>query len=149
MRKIKHIVIHCSATRANVDEGITLPGEDIGVKEINRWHNDRGFNGIGYHFVVRRDGTIEAGRPLEKIGAHVKDYNSNSIGICLVGGISETGKSENNFEPKQWQALKGLVSKLHLQFPGAEILGHRDFPRVAKDCPCFDAREWAKREGLA
>lgn len=149
MRKIKYIVIHCSASRANVDQKITLPGEDIGVREIRRWHLERGFTDIGYHFVIRRNGTIEDGRPLEKAGAHVAGYNSNSIGICLAGGVSATGKSENNFEPPQWEALKGLLAKLRSHFPQAEIKGHRDFPKVAKDCPCFDVRAWLSDEGLS
>ena len=154
MRNIKYIVIHCSATRANVDMNITLPGEDIGVKEIRKWHTDpepkgRGWRDIGYHYVIRRSGKVEVGRPLEQAGAHVAGYNSNSIGICLVGGVSETGKSENNFEPPQWEALSTLVSRLKKRWPGAIIQGHRDFPRVAKDCPCFDAKKWAKDEGLA
>jgi N-acetylmuramoyl-L-alanine amidase len=144
MRAIKYIAIHCSASRANIDEGITLPGEDIGVKEITEWHKARGFRTIGYHFVIRRDGTIENGRPLAEIGAHVEGYNANSIGICMVGGVSETGKSENNYEPKQWETLKALLARLHREFPAAEIKGHRDFPKVAKDCPCFDVRAWLR-----
>jgi len=149
MRKINAIVIHCSATRANVDEKVTLPGEDIGVKEIAEWHRARGWNGIGYHYVIRRDGTIENGRPLERAGAHVEGHNANSIGICLVGGVSETGRSENNFEPPQWEALKGLLADLRGRFPGAGIKGHRDYPGVKKDCPCFDVRAWLAKEGLA
>ena len=149
MRKIEAIVIHCSATKANVDENITLPGEDIGAKEITKWHLARGFRTIGYHLVIRRDGTIEPGRPLEQIGAHVENYNANSIGICLVGGLDEKGKAENNFEPKQWAALKAKLVELKKAFPGAVIKGHRDYPEVKKDCPCFDAGAWAKREGLA
>ena len=149
MRKIEYIVIHCSATKANVDEKITLPGEDIGVKEIRRWHIQRGWSDVGYHFVIRRDGTVEEGRPLARIGAHVQNYNANSIGICLVGGLDEKGGAENNFEPPQWESLKALVADLKKRFPQAKIQGHRDFPRVAKECPCFNAKEWAKKEGLA
>ena len=150
MRNIKYIVIHCSATKANIDANVTLPGEDIGAKEIRRWHVvDRGYSDIGYHFVIRRDGTVETGRPLARIGAHVLNYNANSIGICLVGGLDESGKAENNFEPLQWESLKKLVADLKKRFPKAVIQGHRDFPRVAKECPCFDARAWARAEGLA
>jgi len=147
-RKINGIVIHCSATRAGVDEKITLPGEDIGAAEIDQWHRARGWNGIGYHYVIRRDGTIETGRPLERVGAHVEGHNAYTIGICLVGGVGEAGRSENNFEPPQWAALKGLLAGLRRRFPGAEIKGHRDYPGVKKDCPCFDVRAWAAREGL-
>jgi N-acetylmuramoyl-L-alanine amidase len=140
--------VHCSASKANIDEGITLPGEDVGVKEITAWHKARGFKTIGYHFVIRRSGQVENGRPLTEIGAHVEGYNANSIGICMVGGVSETGKSENNYEPKQWETLKALLARLHREFPGAEIKGHRDFPKVAKDCPCFDVRAWLAKEKL-
>jgi N-acetylmuramoyl-L-alanine amidase len=149
MRIITDIVVHCSATRANVDEKITLPGEDIGVKEITGWHLARGYRTIGYHYVIRRDGTVETGRPIDQVGAHVQGRNSNSIGICLVGGVSESGKSENNFEPPQWAALKALLIGLQKTYPSAAIIkGHRDYPNVHKDCPCFDVRAWAVREDL-
>jgi N-acetylmuramoyl-L-alanine amidase len=149
MRKINEIVIHCSATKANVDENITLPGEDIGLREIDKWHRARGFNRIGYHYVIRRDGTVEPGRPVDQAGAHVENHNANSIGICLVGGVDESGRAENNFEPAQWRALKALIIGLSRACPLAAILGHRDYPGVKKDCPCFDARAWAVKERLA
>ena len=149
MRKINAIVIHCSATRANVDEKITLPGEDIGAREIDRWHKQRGFSGIGYHYVIRRDGRVEVGRPLAQAGAHVAGHNSTTIGICLVGGVDAANRAENNYEPAQWAALKKLVVELKRDFPGAALKGHRDYPQVAKDCPCFDVGAWAKAEGLA
>lgn len=148
MRDIKYIIIHCSATKANIDANITLPGEDVGAREIRRWHLERGFADIGYHYVIRRDGQVEAGRPLEKAGAHVQGFNANSVGICLVGGLDAKGRAENNFEPAQWKALKDLVAKLRNRFPLAVLRGHRDFPDVKKDCPCFDVRQWAAGEGL-
>jgi N-acetylmuramoyl-L-alanine amidase len=148
MRIITDIVIHCSATRANVDEKITWPGEDIGAAEITKWHIARGFRTIGYHLVIRRSGLIEPGRPLEQVGAHVGGHNVGSLGICLVGGISETGKSENNFEPAQWAALKAKLLELKKTFPGVRILGHRDYPGVKKACPCFDVGAWAAQEGM-
>ena len=145
MRKINYIVIHCSATRASAD---------IGVKEIRKWHTDpepegRGWRDIGYHYVIRRSGQTEPGRPIEQVGAHVSGYNTNSIGICLVGGIGAAGQAEDNFVPAQWDALKALVGKLKRRFPDAIIQGHRDFPNVRKDCPCFDAKAWAAKGGLA
>ncbi len=148
MRKIDYIVIHCSATRANQDSALTLPGEDIGVREIKRWHLQRGFEDIGYHYVIRRDGTVEEGRPLSRAGAHVKGHNASSIGLCLVGGLDSRGQAENNFEPAQWSSLAALTAKLKRQFPQAKILGHRDFAGVKKECPCFDAIAWARAEGL-
>lgn len=128
MRKINLIVIHCADTYARMD---------IGVKEIREWHLARGFNDIGYHYVIRRDGTIEAGRPLEKPGAHAAGYNSQSIGICYAGGKGDNDKPEDNRTPAQKQALHDLVNSLKQQFPQAKIVGHRDLPGVQKACPCF------------
>lgn len=99
--------------------------------------------------VIRRDGAIEDGRPLERIGAHVEGHNAYTIGICLVGGVSEDGKSENNFEPAQWAALKAKVLELLKRFPGVRVCGHRDYPNVHKDCPCFDVRAWLRRMKMA
>lgn len=128
MRKINLIVIHCADTYARMD---------IGVKEIREWHLAKGFNDIGYHYVIRRDGTIEAGRPLEKPGAHAAGYNSQSIGICYAGGKGDNDKPEDNRTPAQKQALHDLVNSLKQQFPQAKIVGHRDLPGVQKACPCF------------
>lgn len=128
MRKINLIVIHCADTYARMD---------IGVKEIREWHLAKGFNDIGYHYVIRRDGTIEAGRPLEKPGAHAAGYNSQSIGICYAGGKGDRDKPEDNRTPVQKQALHDLVNSLKQQFPQAKIVGHRDLPGVQKACPCF------------
>lgn len=134
MRQIKYIAVHCSATKASMD---------IGAKEIRKWHvEERKWSDIGYHFVIRRDGTLEFGRPLERAGSHVKNYNTTSIGICMVGGIDAQGKAENNFTEAQFERLRLLLSNLTAQFPAAEVKGHRDFPGVHKDCPCFDVKKW-------
>ena len=128
-----YIAIHCSATKA---------GQDIGRADIDRWHRANGWNGIGYHFVIRRDGTIETGRPVDAIGAHVENYNSVAVGICMVGGIADNGKAENNFAEPQWVSLLATVKDLKRRYPYAVVQGHRDFPKVAKDCPSFDAKAW-------
>jgi len=128
MRKIKHIVIHCADTPK---------GMDIGVKEIREWHTkERGWSDIGYHYVIKLDGTIQLGRPLEKIGAHVKGYNSHSIGICYIGG-----KGGDTRTDAQKATLESLLYELKDIYPDAEILGHRDFPGVTKSCPSFNAKE--------
>lgn len=131
MRKINLIVIHCSDTYARMD---------IGVNEIRQWHLQRGFNDIGYHYVIRRDGAIEQGRPIEKPGAHAAGYNTNSIGICYAGGKGDNNQPEDNRTPEQKQAMYDLVASLKQQFPQAEITGHRDLPGVHKDCPCFSVK---------
>lgn len=135
-KQTKYIVIHCAATPPNMD---------VGALEIRSWHIRQGWADIGYHFVIRRDGAIESGRPLKEVGAHVKGYNSVSVGICLVGGADKAGpagKAQNNFTPQQWASLRYAVQKLLDQYPGCEVLGHRDFPGVTKACPSFDARAW-------
>lgn len=107
-----------------------------------------GWSDVGYHFIIRRNGIIENGRPLERAGAHVKNFNSNSIGICLVGGLNASGAGENNFTIEQFSSLETLLKSLKGKFPNAQILGHRDFPKVAKECPCFDVRDWVVSNGL-
>lgn len=129
-----YIVVHCSAT---------APGMDIGRADIDRWHRAKGWNGIGYHFVIRRDGTIETGRPRDAIGAHVENWNAVSLGICMAGGVAANGATaENNFTQDQWVSLTALLKELQEVYPKATIQGHRDFPRVAKACPSFDVKKW-------
>ena len=132
---VKYIAVHCSATP---------PSMDIGVLELDRMHRARGFLKIGYHHVIRRDGTYEVGRPSTEVGAHVEDFNSCSIGVCMVGGVdaSKAMKPANNFTPAQFESLRLLLSGLQVLYPAAVIQGHRDFPNVAKACPSFDVRTW-------
>lgn len=129
-RKIDKIIIHCSATP---------PSMDIDAKEIDRWHKNKGWSQIGYHFVIKRDGEIEDGRPLELIGAHVKGYNKGSIGICLVGGVEEGNVSEpqDNFTPCQWKSLSSLLKVMKADYKKATIHGHNEFS-PQKACPSFN-----------
>lgn len=132
----------------------TPPNMDIGVKEIDQWHRDKGWKGCGYHYVIRRDGTLEVGRPRDTIGAHAAGHNVESIGICLVGGqpaanngapwrgVPEHARWEANYTVAQYSALLSLLMGLRVPFPGAEILGHGDFFGVLKRCPGFDVRAW-------
>lgn len=139
MRDIKKIIIHCAATR---------PSMDVGVKEIRDWHiKGNGWSDIGYHGIIRRDGTLESGRPMDQPGAHTSGHNANSIGICLVGGVKEDGKTpEANFTPEQWATLKRVVLDLRKQFPGATIHGHSEFAQKA--CPSFNVQQWLAAEGI-
>ncbi|MBF0368494.1 MAG: N-acetylmuramoyl-L-alanine amidase [Magnetococcales bacterium] len=125
-RQIGRLIIHCSATPN---------GRHHTAAEIDLWHRQRGFAGIGYHFVIRTDGVVEAGRPVARSGAHARGFNRDSIGICLIG--------TDRFTEAQWQKLDGLIQKLKADYPGAVVLGHRDLPRVAKICPGFDVDIWA------
>lgn len=127
MRTITLLIVHCSAVR---------PNQTSSAKEIDEWHRARGYpNGIGYHYVIRRDGSIEKGRPEEMIGAHVKDHNRHSIGICYEGGLNAEGKPEDTRTPEQRAILRALLEELHKSYPRALIVGHNTFS--AKACPCF------------
>lgn len=126
--KTDYIIIHCAATS---------PSMNIGVKEIDRWHRAKGWLGCGYHFVIRRDGTVEKGRDEKVAGAHVSGMNYCSIGICLVGGVKEDKVTpDNNFTDAQFESMKTLVTQLLAKYPGAKVRGHKDFAKKA--CPCFE-----------
>jgi len=136
-----YIAVHCSATSENLD---------VGAKDIDKWHRAQGWYCIGYHYVIRRDGTIEEGRDREVIGAHVVGFNESSVGICLVGGVdaNDPRKAENNYTQEQFDSLKKLLEELKSTYPQAKIQGHRDFPNVKKACPCFDVKGWCTEQGI-
>jgi len=129
----RYLVVHCSATG---------PQQDIGVATIRLWHRAKGWSDVGYHFVIRLDGRLETGRPETVTGAHVEGHNHHSIGICLVGGLDAGARPAATFATPQLTALRSLLVRLRDRFPGAIIRGHRDFPGVAKACPCFDVDRW-------
>lgn len=119
---------------------------DIGWKEIHQWHvKDNGWAAIGYHVVIRRDGTIEAGRPLDAVGAHVASRNSDSIGICLIGGKGKFSgmDPEAHYTKDQLVSLVAVLKDLQAQYPGTEVLGHRNAD-PGKQCPSFDVLNWWK-----
>jgi len=152
------IVLHCSASP---------PSMDIGLKEIRALHvgakadvfswgaydiHGKTFSDVGYHIIIRRDGRIEFGRQMGVVGAHVRGFNKISVAICMVGGVNEAGKADNNFTQAQWKSVDHAVHFCHYAYPDAKILGHRDLSpdldgdgvieqhEWTKDCPCFDAK---------
>lgn len=148
--EIDAIVIHCSATRA---------GQDIKASDIDKWHKERGFKEIGYHYVIDLDGTVEVGRALPKDGAHCNtagtsgvQYNKHSIGICYVGGLDADGNPADTRTDAQKASMNELVWRLYDKFPIKEIIGHRDASpdkngdgeitsnEWIKMCPCFDVK---------
>ena len=132
--RTRYIVVHCAATK---------PTQDVGVAEIRDWHvTQRKWADIGYHYVIRRNGNIETGRPHPDIGAHVEGHNRESVGLCLVGGVSATNEPEANYTQAQWASLKALVHAMTVEYSDAQVVGHRDFPGVTKACPCFDVARW-------
>jgi N-acetylmuramoyl-L-alanine amidase len=131
MREITHIVVHCLATPE---------GRPHTVKEVTKWHQARGWRTIGYHWLVRLDGTIEPGRAESQVGAHVEGHNAHSIGVVYVGGVDkDTFKPKDTRTDAQKAALLNLLKDLKSRYPKAKILGHRDFPSVSKACPSFGA----------
>lgn len=129
MREIKEIIVHCSATPE---------GKDYTVDNIREWHLQRGFNDIGYHYVIYRDGTIHKGRNESVIGAHCLNHNYDSIGVCYIGGVASDGKTPKDTRTlQQKESLINLLTELKHKYPKASIYGHRDF--AAKACPSFDA----------
>lgn len=133
-RTIQMIVIHCSATRCNRPYTVAQLYHDH--VEVNHWRY------IGYHYYIRRDGTVVATRPLERMGAHAKGWNAHSIGICYEGGLDEQGRVADTRTEAQKKAMAELIGQLKFQFPTiTQVLGHRDLPGVQKACPCFDATQ--------
>ena len=133
MRKIDTIVIHCTAT----PEGMTYPLESLRAD-----HHKRGFVDVGYHYYIRKDGTIQEGRPIQKAGAHAQGYNAHSIGVCYEGGLDSDRKPKDTRTDSQKKSLSIIIKSLLKQYPEIRrIVGHRDLPDVKKDCPCFDAIE--------
>lgn len=127
MRQIKEIIIHCSATP---------DGKDYTVNDIDRWHRAKGWNGIGYHFVIYCDGSIHVGRPLAAVGAHCQGHNAISIGICYIGGMTADNKvPKDTRTTQQRDSLRALIEQLQEEFPHATIHGHNEFANKA--CPCF------------
>lgn len=128
MREINLIVVHCSATK---------PAHKATVADIDRWHKERGFAKIGYHYVVYQNGTIHKGRAEGEVGAHVAGRNSTSIGVCYIGGLDANGTAADTRTPEQKASMFYLLQTLRERYPKAAIAGHRDF--APKECPCFDA----------
>jgi N-acetyl-anhydromuramyl-L-alanine amidase AmpD len=101
-----------------------------------------GFDAIGYHYVIKRDGLVETGREEQMVGAHAPGMNRKSLCIGLIGGFKIRGEPENNFTKKQFLSLRRLIQKLKQKYPDAEVLGHHDIPGVTKECPCFNVKKW-------
>ena len=141
MRKIDMIVIHCSATRADVP---------LSPRQLDEMHRQRGFDGCGCHYYVRRDGEICTMRPVDRPGAHAKGYNQHSIGVCYEGGLDEQGRPADTRTELQKRSLRVLVRVLAMDFQTRRIVGHRDLSpdldgdgviepeEWTKVCPCFD-----------
>ena len=128
---VKLIVIHCSDTPND---------QNISAIDIHKMHLGFGWDGIGYHKIICRDGKIEVGRPEYWIGAHTKGKNNESLGVCLIG--------KSNFTDAQYNALEKVLKEWIQKYPQAEIKGHSQAIETKKTCPNFDVEEWCKSKGL-
>ncbi len=122
---MENIIIHCSASPN---------GRDDRASDIHRWHKERGFDGIGYHYVICVDGSVESGRPEYWTGAHASGHNKGTIGVCLIG--------TDSFSNKQFDSLEILVKLLLHKYPAAKVIGHNEIS--TKTCPGFNVQDWLK-----
>lgn len=135
MRKIKEIIVHCADTRE---------GKAFTVADIDRWHRERGWNGCGYHYVITIDGKVEPGRPVEQVGAHCKNRNKNSIGICYIGGRDLEGKIKDTRTDAQKDAMRNLIHDLMQRYDISieNVRCHYEFDTRA--CPSFSVQKLHK-----
>lgn len=130
MRKIDKIIVHCSAT---------IEGGNFKTEAIRRWHLNKGWKDIGYHYVIELDGSINVGRPESVVGAHVKGKNKGSIGICYVGGLNQDKQPKDTLRGVQLGGMEKLLRDLLERYPNATLHGHNEFSKKA--CPSFDVQE--------
>tara|TARA_R110000787_G_scaffold24030_1_gene68446 strand:+ start:1296 stop:1709 length:414 start_codon:yes stop_codon:yes gene_type:complete len=130
MRAINRIVVHCAATREC---------QDIKASTVKKWHTDKGWSDIGYHYVIELDGFCVTGRDESTIGAHVRGINTNSIGVCYIGGVDQDLNPKDTRTDLQKDALNILLRHLLAKYPDAELCGHNEFS--SKACPSFNVKE--------
>ena len=131
MRNIKYIAVHCTATP-----------QTTSIDSIkNYWKTNLGWKMPGYHFIIKPDGEVVNLLSIDKISNGVQGYNSETINISYIGGVDTQEKAFDNRTPQQKASLLRLLQELHAKFPKAFIQGHRDFPKVKKDCPSFNAKK--------
>lgn len=132
------IILHCSATKE---------GMDFNVEDIRRWHKERKFEDVGYHYVIKLDGTIQPGRAEDLVGAHCSGHNSESIGICYIGGVDENKRPKDTRTLAQKSSMKDLVKSLLDKY---HLTIHNVYPHyyfAVKACPSFDINDF-KRDFL-
>ena len=123
MREIRNFIVHCSDTPDQ---------NDYSAAEIDKWHKDRGFDKIGYHWVIRKDGCLEQGRLEKEVGAHCKEHNIDSIGVCVIG--------RDDFEDIQMDVLRLLYQMYKKRYQDIQTWGHCEFDH-SKTCPNFDVQK--------
>jgi N-acetylmuramoyl-L-alanine amidase len=135
MTRPTKLTIHCAATKVT---GKFTPAD------VKRWDIER-FGQASYHLVIAQDGSYERHLRDDQRGAHVGGHNTGNIGICYIGGLDANGKPADTRTREQKVTMRALVKTYLERFPGIDVLGHRDWPKVAKECPCFSVRDWIKQ----
>ncbi len=125
--KVSLLVVHCSDTKDSLN---------LSAIDIHKMHLGFGWDGIGYHKIVKRSGKIENGRPEYWVGAHVKGKNKFSLGVCLIG--------REKFTEKQFTSLEKILRRWKISYPNARIVGHKDTGDTKKTCPNFDVITWSQ-----
>jgi len=126
MRKLRTIFLHHSESDIDSHDNI---------ETIREWHLQRGFSDIGYHFVITKNGVVNIGRPIDKVGAHAKGYNSHSVGICLTG--------DDRFSDEQFEGSAKLIKSLFVVFGVMLVRGHNEVSD--KKCPNFDVEKFVEQ----
>jgi len=130
-KETNYIVIHSTHTK---------PNSNINIRTVDEWHRKRGLLKVGYHYFIKRGGQIEVGRNTNDIGAHIKEHDSNSVSVCLAGGLNTRGIVAPDYTEEQLESLFVLIKTLKYMYSGAQVVGHRDLSET--DCPSFDVKEW-------
>lgn len=130
MRNIKYIAVHCTATPQNTT-----------IQSIsNYWKTQLGWKMPGYHFIIKPNGEVVSLLPIEQVSNGVAGFNSETINVSYIGGIDDKGNPKDTRTFQQKVSLLKVLTDLRKKFPKAIIQGHRDFPKVKKACPSFDAK---------
>jgi N-acetylmuramoyl-L-alanine amidase len=130
VRKLDRIILHCTATPE---------GRHVSVDTIRVWHKARGWSDVGYHFIIYVDGSVHAGRAVEKTGAHVSGHNATTIGVVYVGGTDAAGKAKDTMNAAQETAFVNLVKHLRDEYGPLTLHGHNEY--AAKACPSFKVKD--------
>jgi N-acetylmuramoyl-L-alanine amidase len=130
MRQVKKIILHCTAT---------VEGQEFDITDVDRWHKKRGWKSVGYHYLIKQDGTLQVGRSLDEVGSHAKGENSDSIGIVYVGGLDANKEPKDTMTAYQELTLMELIFSLRTVFHWMPVHGHNEYS--SKACPSFDVQE--------
>ena len=133
MRELNRIILHSTATQE---------GKDYDIDDIRKWHLQRGFSDVGYHFVIYRNGIIAKGRSLSIQGAHTLGHNDDSVGVAYIGGIDATGKAKDTRTVAQKVSMRALILYLRLRYRISNVMGHKQCSHT--ECPSFDSEKYAR-----